>query len=187
MPELGSRTVGVMGSGRDEHLALAEPLGGLLARMEVNLLTGAGEGVMTSVSRAYVSARNGAGVSIGIVPAASETERSTPRAGYPNQFVELPIYTHLPVSGDDGQSDLSRNHINVLSSDAIVALPGRSGTASEVALAIRYGRPIIAFAASATQRQDFEGRIPVAPDLATVETFLKANLKLALESVPAEG
>jgi uncharacterized protein (TIGR00725 family) len=177
MPELAGFTVGVMGSGRDEHEELATPLGALLAGLQVNLLTGAGKGVMTAVSRAYLDARTGRGISIGIVPAASEDDRSTPRAGYPNPYVELPIRTHLPVSGDDGQSDLSRNHINILSSDAIVALPGRGGTASEAALAIRYEKPIIAFAQTVTQLQDFDGTIPVALDLDTVESFLKANMK----------
>jgi predicted Rossmann-fold nucleotide-binding protein len=69
--------------------------------------------------------------------------------------VELAIYTHLPYSGTQGAHDLSRNHINVLSSAAIVALPGEAGTASEVALAVRYGKPVIAF----------------SPDLKLVERF----------------
>src|SRR5262249_32935326 len=84
-------------------------------------------------------------ICIGIVPCESEGDRATPKAGYPNRFIELAIYTHLPSSGDQGTHDLSRNHINVLSSAAIVALPGEAGTVSEIELAIRYGKPLIAF------------------------------------------
>ena len=63
--------------------------------------------------------------------------------GYPNPWVEFAVRTHLDARGDDGSGIRSRNHINILSSDVIVALPGSSGTASEVELAIRYGRPLI--------------------------------------------
>ncbi len=44
-----------------------------------------------------------------------------------------------------GQEPVSRNHINVLSSAAIIVLPGGSGTASEAKLALRYEKPILAF------------------------------------------
>src|SRR5215467_5889658 len=108
-------------------------------------ITGGGGGVMTAVSRAFIRAPRRQGISIGIIPCASESDRGTPKAGYPNEFVELPIYTHLPFSGPQGTHDLSRNHINVLSCAAIVALPGDEGTAAEVSLAIRYGKPVIIY------------------------------------------
>lgn len=60
-----------------------------------------------------------------------------PPPNYPNPHVELAIATHLPVSGKEGMSASSRNHINILTSDAVVALPGSHGTASEVQLATR--------------------------------------------------
>lgn len=144
IPPLGSRTVGVIGSGTDEHEEIAGPLGRLLASLGVNLMTGGGRGVMTAVSRAFVAAPRTAGICIGVIPCRSERERTIPRDGYPNPFVELPVFTHLPYSGDRGKDDLSRNHIIVLSCCAIVALPGGAGTASEMELAKRYGRPVIA-------------------------------------------
>jgi uncharacterized protein (TIGR00725 family) len=144
-PTLSTRTVGVMGSGTFEHDEYARPVGEALADLGVNLLTGGGGGVMTAVSRAFTRAPRRQGISIGIIPCASESDRGTPKAGYPNEFVELPIYTHLPLSGPQGTHDLSRNHINVLSCAAIVALPGEEGTAAEVSLAIRYGRPVIVY------------------------------------------
>ena len=78
------------------------PLGETLADLGVNLLTGGGGGVMTSVSRAFTRRPNRRGICIGIIPCASESDRATPRDGYPNEFVELAIYTHLPYSGAQG-------------------------------------------------------------------------------------
>src|ERR1700740_3588200 len=115
-PVVAIQTVGVMGSGTDEHDSLARDVGKLLARLGVNLLTGGGRGVMTSVSRAFVQSSERRGICIGIIPCASERERTKPKDGYPNPYVELPIYTHLPYSGSRGKDDLSRNHINVLPS-----------------------------------------------------------------------
>lgn len=179
MPDRGTvarATVGVMGSSRDEHEALARPLGELLARLEVNLLTGAGRGVMTSVSRAYLEARTGAGISIGIVPSAGAEARHAPREGSPNPHVELPIFTHLPLSGVSGQDDRSRNHINVLSSNVIIALPGSDGTASEVELALRYGRPVTAFARSEADVANLNARISRCFAISDVEVFISRHL-----------
>lgn len=176
MSGVGIATVGVMGSSRDEHDALAGPLGALLARLELNLLTGAGRGVMTSVSRAFVTARHGRGISIGIVPCDSIEARNMPRQGSPNAYVDLPIYTHLPLSGIDGTDDLSRNHINILSSDVVVALPGSEGTAGELELALRYAKPAAVFAASADQVQHFNPTIPRLYDIDEVESFLKQQI-----------
>ena len=143
-PGLSRLTVGVLGSGHEAHDRLAAEVGRLLADLEVNLLTGGGRGVMTAVGRAFVEARHGRGVCIGILPC-SEADAALPRDGYPNAFVELPIYTHLPFSGERGQDLLSRNHINVLSSDALVALPGGAGTLAEISLALRYRKPLVAY------------------------------------------
>jgi len=178
MPPPAKITVGVMGSGSDELDHLAAPLGRLLARLRVNLLTGAGGGVMTSVSRAFTASPRARGICIGIVPCVSIDERTTPKDGYPNRFVELPIFTHLPYSGTRGQDDLSRNHINVLSSDAIVALPGGSGTASEVALAVRYRKPIIVFTSNEALVSHFDPSVPRILDIADVEAFLRLRASI---------
>jgi uncharacterized protein (TIGR00725 family) len=175
-PTLARQTVGVMGSGSSEHHEHADPIGALLADLEVNLLTGGGRGVMTSVSRAYLAHRRGLGISIGIIPCVSEADRATPPAGYPNEFVELPIYTHLPYSGPLGTQDLSRNHVNVLSCAAIVALPGEAGTASEVSLAIRYGKPIVAFSADPALVRHFALSVPRVTTIDAVRQFLRRHL-----------
>jgi uncharacterized protein (TIGR00725 family) len=175
-PVLAETTVGVIGSGVEEHDDLARGVGEVLAELGVNLLTGGGRGVMRSVSRAFTRARRTRGLSIGIIPCLSERERGRPKPGYPNEFVELAIYTHLPHSGPRGRDDLSRNHINVLSSVAIVALPGAEGTASEVELALAYGKPIIAFAPDAAAVRRWPATVPRAARLDAVRTFLARHV-----------
>lgn len=151
MPNGGPRhipVVGVMGSGTHSHTHLAPPLGRALARMGVHLLTGGGGGVMEAVSRAFCEMQGRHTFVVGILPAGdanlgqTDADPGTP-PGYPNPWVEFAIRTHLDARGDDGSGVRSRNHINILSSDVVIALPGSSGTASEVELAIRYGRPLI--------------------------------------------
>ena len=64
-------------------------------------------------------------------------------------------------------------HINVLTSDAIVALPGDAGTASEVELAISYGRPIIAFVESAEEIAWLPEGVPRTDDFEEVCSFVR--------------
>ena len=173
---LANQTVGVMGSGTDEHDALGREIGKLLAGLGVNLLTGGGRGVMTSVSRAYVQAPRSRGICIGVIPCFSESERSRPRDGYPNPFVELPIYTHLPYSGPRGKDDMSRNHINILSCVAIIALPGEQGTATEVSLAVDYKKPVIAYSPLMHLVEHFPKSVGRATTLREVEEFLGRHL-----------
>ncbi len=173
---LAKRTVGVVGSGTEEHDDLAAEVGRLLASLGVNLLTGGGKGVMTSVSRAFTQAPRHAGICIGIIPCLSERERATPQHGYPNQFVELPIYTHLPYSGKRGKDDLSRNHINILSCCAMIALPGSDGTASEISLAIDYARPIIVYANDPKQVENLPRSVTRTTHIDAVEQFIRQYL-----------
>lgn len=75
----------------------------------------------------------------------SSGERIVAPKGYPNRYVDVAVRSHLPSAGRKGHVALSRNHITVLSSDVFVALPGGSGTASEVELALHYGVPVCLF------------------------------------------
>ena len=173
------RVVGVMGSGREEHADLAVPLGRLVAALGAHLLTGGGAGCMRAVSAAFHAVQPRAGLCVGVVPGVERGGGVASPAGYPNEHVELVLRTHLPLSGTQGESALSRNHINVLSSDAIVALPGGAGTASEIALALRYGRPVLAYLGAAGTIDGERPRIPIASELQQVEDFLRAQLALA--------
>ena len=135
--------VGVMGSGAESHEDLAAPLGRAIAGNGWHLLTGAGRGTMTATSRAFAETEGREGLCLGIVPSQQDGDGSPD--GYPNPWVEVVIRTHLPLSGASGTGPFSRNHINVLSADAVVALPGSAGTWSEIELSLRYGRPLAVF------------------------------------------
>jgi len=172
------RVVAVIGSGQTTDPRAAD-VGRLVASLGCDLLTGGGRGVMEAVSRAFFETAPRKGLVIGIVPAAVEPLETVERReagaieydvppGYPNPWVELAIYTHLPDSGPDGTLRSSRNHINVLSAAAIIALPGGAGTESEVWLAVKYGVPIQAFGS----RESAPLGIPFAETIEDVERFL---------------
>ena len=118
--------VGIMGGGvvADEVLAMARQLGSLIARRGWVLLNGGRDaGVMAASAQ---GAKQTGGTVIGVLP-----DRDT-RAASPD--LDFAIVTGL---GD------ARNVINVLSSDVVIACPGGAGTLSEVALALKNGKPVI--------------------------------------------
>lgn len=92
---------------------------------------------------------------IGIVPTISDGGVGfVPQPGYPNPYVDLPILTPLPrMNPDSGPQAISRNYVNVLTSDVIVALPGGAGTLDELSLATRFAKKAICFG----RPQDFTG------------------------------
>ncbi|HKB14218.1 MAG TPA: hypothetical protein VKD69_26315 [Vicinamibacterales bacterium] len=175
--------IAVIGSGQsaDPHAA---DVGRLIAALGCDLLTGGGRGVMEAASRAFFETRPRRGIVIGVVPGfvagldnveeriAGEVGYDLP-AGYPNDWVELTIYTHLPDTGAEGALASSRNHLNVLSADAIVALPGREGTESEIWLATQYGVPIVAYGKHGPQ---VPHAIPHASTLGALRDFLVRSL-----------
>lgn len=130
---------GVMGAAdaAPERLADAERLGELLAQQGWIVLTGGRPfGVMEAASRG--AKRVNGSLTIGILPSADDA---------PSAFVDIAIRTDL------GQG---RNNLNVLTSDMIFACGVEGpGTASEVALAIKNGRPVVLVAPSEAARQFF--------------------------------
>ena len=129
---------------------------------------------MEAVSRAFFEVPDRRGRVIGILP--GSTDAGVPRRDYPNPWVEIPISTHLPLSGELGTDPLSRNHINVLSSTVLVALPGGAGTASEVALALRYHRPVIAYLDDPSQIDGLPAEAVVESDFAAVQAFVRGHI-----------
>ena len=163
-----------MGSGSDPHTAHAHAIGHLLAHKPLHLLTGGGAGVMTAVSEAFSRVESRRGLVIGVLPSASATD-TTPKSGYPNPAVELVIQTHLPLSSTHGTDVMSRNHINILSSDIVIVLPGGAGTRSEAELALRYDQPCIAFG-EPEEFAGFPAELTVTNDIKVVETFIEECL-----------
>lgn len=169
--------VGVMGSGNKPHPKRATRLGRWLAGESVHLLTGGGGGVMASVSQAFHETPDRRGLVIGVLPSAEDSV--APKPGYPNPWVEVPIATHLPLSGTSGTDPMSRNHINILSSDVIVALPGGAGTSSEVALALSYQRPIICYLDSRAEIPDLPLAATVCASFDELQQFVHAHCDAA--------
>lgn len=133
------RVIGIVGAGapRPESYAAAQELGRLVAERGWIVLTGGRPaGVMAA---ACAGAKQVAGsLTLGILPGASEG------AG---PDVDVAVFTGM---GD------ARNAINVLSSDVVVACGVEGpGTASEVALALCAGKPVILVGASPAARAFF--------------------------------
>ncbi|HKV12275.1 MAG TPA: molybdenum cofactor carrier protein, partial [Thermoanaerobaculia bacterium] len=76
----------------------------------------------------------------------------------------------------EGTSAMSRNHVNVLSSSALIALPGGAGTASEIELAVRYKKPVIVYAPDERLVSAFPKSVPRAATIQEVEGFLRGVL-----------
>lgn len=112
-------------------------LGAQLARDGFHVLTGGGGtmagGPVTSLLAGFSSVRDRAGRAIGVVP-------KNIGEGL-NPFNETLIFTNLPAGHAHPNS---RNHLNILLSDAIVALAGGPGTLHELGLARHYGRALAA-------------------------------------------
>ena len=159
--------VGVLGSGTEAHEELAAPLGAALAGMGVHLLTGGGDGVMGAVSEAFAGETDREGLVLAVLP--GDASGASP-AGYPNPWVELPVRTHLPLSGNQGTDAASRNHLNVLTADVLIALPGSAGTRSELDLALRYARPVVRHA----RDEGIEG-VETLADLEDVLAFVREH------------
>ena len=167
--------VGVMGSGSSADDGRCAPLGRWLALEGVHLLTGGGGGVMAAVSKAFFEVTDRKGLVIGVLRAADD-DPSLLAPGYPNPFVELPIRTHLPLSGPHGTDARSRNHINVLTSDVVIAMPGGEGTRSEAELAIRYRKPLVAYLKTRTEIPRLPESVNVCAKLASVQAFVREAL-----------
>jgi uncharacterized protein (TIGR00725 family) len=120
--------IGVMGAGEsasDADSSLAEELGERIAREGWVLLSGGrNAGVMAAANRG--AKRVADSLTVGILPSES---------GDVSPDVDVAVFTGMGNA---------RNVINVLSSRVVIACgAGGAGTASEIALALKAGRPVI--------------------------------------------
>ncbi len=120
--------IGVIGPGAcdEETAARAAAVGRLVALRGAVLLCGGRGGAMEAAAR---GAREAGGLTVGVLPGASAAE--TP----PNAYIDVALFTGV------GEA---RNWINVCASDALIAVGGGWGTLSEIALAMKAGRPVVA-------------------------------------------
>ena len=124
MPGGGRAWIAVVGPGDagEPELALAETAGAEVAAAGAVLVCGGLGGVMEAACR---GARSRGGTTVGLLPG---SDRSAA-----NGWVQIAIPTGL------GEM---RNALVVRSADALVAVGGGWGTLSEIALALKAGRPV---------------------------------------------
>jgi uncharacterized protein (TIGR00725 family) len=102
----------------------AKDLGKKLAEVVEILITGGAGGVMKAACVGFK--KNKGSLTIGILPGYAKTDA--------NPYVDVVIPTGL---------GLARNVLVVASADVVVALPGESGTLSEIAYCLQIGIPVI--------------------------------------------
>jgi len=117
--------VAVIGAGDADHaeLVVAEDLGRELAARGAVVVCGGLGGVMEAACR---GARAVGGRTLGILPGDDRA--------HANPFVDVAVATGL------GEA---RNLLVVRTADAVVAVGGELGTLSEIAFALRLGRPVV--------------------------------------------
>jgi uncharacterized protein (TIGR00725 family) len=117
--------VAVVGPGdaEERHAVAAEEVGRLIAEGGALLVCGGLGGVMEAACR---GARAAGGTTVGILPG---LDRSAA-----NPHLDLALPTGL------GEA---RNALVVRAADAVIAIGGGYGTLSEIALALRAGKPVI--------------------------------------------
>jgi uncharacterized protein (TIGR00725 family) len=124
---LGARpmTLAVVGSGRCDRKTerVAEAVGTAVGRAGALLVCGGLGGVMEAACR---GASRAGGLTVGILPGEDAAEA--------NPWVRVAVPT--------GMGEL-RNGLVVRAADALVAVGGEYGTLSELALALKIGRPVV--------------------------------------------
>ena len=117
--------ISVIGAGscNNKTYVMAENVGRLVAQRGAILITGGLGGVMEAASK---GANEAGGTVIGILPGFSKKDA--------NAYVTVPITTGLSHA---------RNVIVVRSADAVIAVAGEYGTLSEIAIALKLGKPVI--------------------------------------------
>lgn len=117
--------VAVIGAGTSgsDVLATAEAVGRLIAEHGALLVCGGLGGVMEAAAR---GAKAAGGTTVGILPQAYRHDA--------NPYIDVPIATGF------GEG---RNVFIVRTADVLIAVGGEYGTLSEIALALKSGKPVI--------------------------------------------
>ncbi len=117
--------ISVVGAGScsEEIYELARNVGELIAQKGATLVTGGLGGVMEGASK---GASEAGGTTVGLLPGFDK--------GDANKYVTIPITTGLSHA---------RNAVVARSADAIIAVSGEYGTLSEIAIALKLGKPVV--------------------------------------------
>ena len=117
--------IGVIGAGACTAAVsrIAEETGREIAKAQAVLVCGGLGGVMEAAAK---GAKMLGGLTVGILPGDSSDQA--------NPYIDVPIVT------DMGHA---RNVIVVRTSDALIAVEGSYGTLSEIAIALKLGKPVV--------------------------------------------
>ncbi len=130
---------------------MAHELGRRLAEVADVLVSGGLSGTMLAACKGF---KDGGGQTIGILPGYAKRDA--------NPYVDIALPTGL---------GLARNVLVVKSGDVVIALPGRSGTLSEIAYCLQFSIPVISL-----QSWDIPGVLKAA-DVEDAVAQAKAVLK----------
>ena len=160
----GRPIVAVSGSGApDSHRKEAQFIGGLIARLGLNLINGGIDGVMFDVTAGFLAAAaklsggSSTGLAIRVIPAdikrvTKAKELSAVLSGAKCIFTELESRSQL---GPD-----SRNHVLIAAADVVICLPGQEGSKSEARLAKQvYHKPVITYGSTGRGEDDWKRSI----------------------------
>lgn len=104
-------------------LRIAEDIGRLIARRNAILVCGGLGGVMEAATK---GAKDEGGITVGILP--QEHKKGA------NPYIDIPVATGF------GEG---RNVIIIRTADALIAVGGEYGTLSEIAFALKMGKPVV--------------------------------------------
>ncbi len=138
---------------------MAEEIGRGIARSGAVLISGGRKGVMEASCR---GAKKENGLVVGILPKTNDQA---------NQFVDICIVTDM---GD------ARNVLNVNSADAVISVCGGAGTLSEIALALKAGKRVVAMRLSGGVSSMMAGKTIDGKIIISAES-VKEALRIVLE------
>jgi uncharacterized protein (TIGR00725 family) len=129
MPGKRQLFVGVIGAGKcsGKVKSQAEEVGKTIADEGAILVCGGLGGVMEAAAK---GAKSRDGITIGILPGDSRDDA--------NDYIDYAIPTGI------GEA---RNLLVIRAADAVVALPGKFGTLSEMAFCLKMGKPLVSLSA----------------------------------------
>jgi uncharacterized protein (TIGR00725 family) len=124
-------------AGKPSEHALGEQVGRLIARSGAILVCGGLGGVMEAAAAGCAAE---GGTSIGILPTELRSDANP----------------HVTVAVATGMGE-ARNAIVVRTADAVIAVGGEFGTLSEIALALKMGKPVIGIGTWSLSREGLDG------------------------------
>ena len=145
--------VGVIGAGdcSEEICQLARKVGEKIAQAGAVLVCGGLGGVMEAAAK---GAKSQSGITVGILPGVDKAQA--------NPYIDFPVVTGM------GEG---RNLLVVRNSDALIAFPGKFGTLSEIAFALKLGKPVVGLSTwnvsgEITKARDAQDAVSIALDRA---------------------